>query len=85
MTTQISDTDPKIEEMRISMIRKSKITDRISLLNSLSQTVIRLSRKAIARANPGKSEEELNYLFVKYHYGEETAKRIKDFMAESKL
>ena len=82
MKTQLSDTDTKIEKIQISLIRESKISKRISLLNSLSQTVINLSRKAIERANPGISEKELNYKFVKYHYGDDIAKRLKEWMAE---
>ena len=82
MKTQLSDTDPKIEKIQISLIRMSKISDRIALLNSLSQTVINLSRKAIARANPGLSEKELNYKFVKYHYGDDIAERLVKHIAD---
>jgi hypothetical protein len=82
MKNQLSDTNPEIEKIQISLIRELKIFDRISLLNSLSQTVINLSRKAIARANPGLNEKDLNYKFVKYHYGEDIAERLKAHMTE---
>jgi len=75
-----SDTDPKTEKMQILLIRKSKISDRISQLRSLSQTVIRLSRRAIARANPGTSEKELDCKFVAYHYGNEIAEQLKKYL-----
>ena len=71
------DTNPKMEAIQISLIRKSSIARRISRLRSLSQTVIQLSQRAIMRANPGLSEQELEYKFVAYHYGKELADRLK--------
>ncbi len=85
MKTPLSDTDPEIEKIQISLIRRSKISNRISLLNSLSQTVIRLSRKAIERANPGKSKQELNYMFVKYHYGRDIEERLRKYMDDREI
>ena len=55
---RLSDTDTKVEEIQIFLIRKSSVSDRISRLRSLSQTVIQLSRRAIKRANPGLSEKD---------------------------
>ena len=76
----LSDTDEKIEKIQIALIRKLNISERISRLRSLSQTVIGLSRRAIRRANPGLSEKELNYKFVAYHYGDEIAERFKKYL-----
>ena len=80
MLNLTSDTDPKTEKMQILLIRKLKISERISRLRSLSKTVIKLSRRAIARANPGASEKELNYKFVGYHYGNEIAERFQKYL-----
>ena len=63
-----------------SLIRKSSISNRISRLRSFSQTIIQLSRRAIMRANPGLSENELQCKFVAYHYGNVIADRLKKYI-----
>ncbi len=56
MKTQSIDTHPEIEKVQISLIRKASIAKRLSTIQSLSQSVILLSRRAIKRANPGFTE-----------------------------
>ena len=80
MKTQSIDTDLKAEEVQLSLIRKASIARRISLVRSLSTTAMQLSRRAIARANPGKSELELDLLFVAYHYGDDLAMRLRNYL-----
>jgi len=85
MITQSFDTYLSAEETQISLIRKSSIAKRISMVRSLSQTTIQLSRRAISRANPLLSEQEVNLIFVAYHYGEELANRLRAYMEQKKL
>ena len=85
MIAQLSDTDIRIEKIRITLIRKLNTSERVSRLRSLSQTVINLSRRAIRRANPKLSEKELNYKFVAYHYGDEIAERLKKYLTSRTL
>jgi hypothetical protein len=85
MITQSFDTYLNAEETQISLIRKSSIAKRISMVRSLSQTTIQLSRRAISRANPGLSEQELNLIFVAYHYGENLANRLRAYMEQKQL
>ena len=82
MLTQSLDTNPKMEAIQIALIRKSSIARRISRLRSLSQTVIQLSQRAIMRANPELSEQELEYKFVTYHYGNELADRLRRHLSK---
>lgn len=77
---QLSDTEIKTERIQIALIRNLNTSERISLLRSLSQTVINLSRRAIRRANPELSENDLNYKYVAYHYGNEIAEQLKKYM-----
>ncbi len=58
MSKRLTDTNPKAEEFQISLIRRASVAERLSRTRSLSRTVIQLSRRAIARANPGLSEQE---------------------------
>ncbi len=80
MLMQSLDTHPKIEKFQILLIRKASIVKRISRMRSLSQTTIELSRRAISRANPELNEEELNLLFVAYHYGTDLANRLQKYL-----
>lgn len=80
MKTLSRDTHPKAEEVLIGLIRKASVAKRISRMHSLTRTILRLSKRAIAKANPGLSEQELNLLFVKIHYGDELANRLHTYL-----
>ncbi len=77
-----TDTYLKAEEFQISLIRNASVSERISLALSLSQTVIQLSRRAILRANPNLSREELGLLFVEHHYGSKLADRVRQYLKQ---
>ena len=85
MITQSPDTHPEIEKMMISLLQNATIAKRISRLRSLSETTIKLSRRAIMRANPGLDKEELNYKFISFHYGEKLGKQYRDYMKSRSL
>ncbi|MEO6694390.1 MAG: hypothetical protein ABIY50_04675 [Ignavibacteria bacterium] len=80
MRLQSSDTNPKAETLLIEMIRELNTSQRISKALSLSSSIINLSKRAIERANPNKDKSELDLLFVKLHYGNELADKLKLFL-----
>lgn len=80
MITQSSDTHPEIEKVLIALIQSSSIAKRISRVRSLSESTIKLSRRAIMRANPGLDKKELNFKFISYHYGEKLAALLREYM-----
>jgi hypothetical protein len=82
MKTQSPDTHPKTEKVLISLIQKASPAQKIHQVRSLSQTVMLLSKRAIARANPDLSQRELDLLFVSYHYGEDLADRLRKYLEE---
>ena len=84
MKTQSLDTHPKAEEVQIQLIRQASVAQRIARMRSLTASLMRLSKRAIRRANPGISQEELDILFVKYHYGEELAARFQAYLQQRK-
>lgn len=84
MLTQSSDTHPNAERFQISLIRHASMAKRVSRIRSLSQTVIRLSRRAILRANPGLDEKEVNLIFATHHYGADWAGRLSEAEASMK-
>ena len=85
MISQSPDTAPEAEKVQIDLIRKSSVARRISIVRSLSQTVIYLSRRAIKRAKPFLSERELDIAFVANHYGEELAERLRLYLERRQL
>ncbi len=80
MISQSPDTAPQAERVQIELIRESSVSRRISIVRSLSQTVMFLSRRAIQRANPSLSEREVDLAFVELHYGKDLAERLRLYM-----
>lgn len=82
MTIQSIDTHPKAEEVQILLLHQATVAKRLAVMHSLSQTTIRLSRRAIQRVNPTYSPLEVNLVFVAYHYGEELANRLRHYLEQ---
>ncbi len=80
MLSQSPDTAPKAEKVQINLIRQAGVSRRISIVRSLSQTIIYLSRRSIQRTNPSLSEHQVNIAFVEKHYGEKLAERLRLYM-----
>ena len=82
--TQSIDTNPRTEKVLISLIRKATPAKKISQVRSLSQTMMQLSKRAIARANKEIDEEEVNLAFVAHHYGKDLAERLRKYLDQRK-
>ena len=80
MRTQSTDTHAKTEAALIALLRKAKPPQKFAQIRSLSQTTLSLSRRAISRKNNTLSEDELNTLFIEYHYGRDMADRFQSYM-----
>ncbi|MGB8317966.1 MAG: hypothetical protein WCE54_07575 [Ignavibacteriaceae bacterium] len=80
MQKEITDTNPKIEEILISLIRRKTITQRLIQFQDLTSLTLGLSKRALARRYPGKPQRELDLLFVKYNYGEDLYKRVNQYL-----
>jgi hypothetical protein len=76
MRPQSEDTDLRAEMVQIDLLRKSTISQRVSMALSLSETVIRLARKAICLQNPHLGDRDALLCFVAIHYGPGLAKSI---------
>lgn len=84
MKTQAIDTDPKTEAVLISLLRKATPAQKMSKVRSLTQTLIQLSKRAIARANKDIDAQEVDLLFVELHYGKELARRLRAYLEKVK-
>ena len=80
MKTQSTDTNPKTERTLISLIRNQTPSKKLSHVLSLSQTTMQLSKRAIARANKQLDIDQINFLFIKYHYGKDLAEQVKKYI-----
>jgi len=80
MSTLPLDIQPEAEKILISLLRNANTAQKFAQIRSLSQTTIQLSRRAIARANRGLSEEQIDLRFITLHYGEELAYNVEKFL-----
>jgi hypothetical protein len=56
MTGVVQDTPPEVERVQVELSRKRSVAERVALVRSFSKTIMALSRRAIARANPELSD-----------------------------
>jgi hypothetical protein len=80
MKTQSSDTHPDAERVQIELLRCATVGQRAEIAISLTQTTIELSRRAIRRAHPDASEQEVGLIFVALHYGQDLADRVRAYL-----
>jgi hypothetical protein len=76
----LSDTHPSAEQVQVDLLRKATSAERLAKSLSLTATVVDLSRRAIARANPHLDRHEVDMLWVELNYGKDLAKRLRDYV-----
>ena len=76
----LSDTSPEAEKVQIQLLREASLQERFALVCSLTATAVSLSRRAIARANPDLTPEEVGVKFVELHYGKELAASLREYL-----
>ena len=85
MKAQSCDTQIRAEDVLVGLLRRKSPAEKLSQVRSLSQLIIGLSRRAIARANSGKDPVELDLLFIRLHYGESLARRVAAYIREDQV
>ena len=78
--SELNDTSPEAEEIQIALLRKLSPAQKAAKTFSLSNEVIRLSKRAIRRQNPDLNEFELKILFLHHFYGPKIAKKVQDHL-----
>ena len=73
---------PEAEAVLIELLRNATVAERVARMRSLTSMAIDLSRRAIARANPELSDEEVGLKFVELHYGKDLAGRVRRYLKE---
>jgi len=80
MTRYSKDTHPEIEKKQIELLKQKSIPEKLSQVQSISSLSIGLSKRAISRKNPGMNIKNLNFLFVKFHYGDKLYKKLIKYL-----
>ena len=84
MNTQSIDTNIKSEKIQILLLREKSTAEKFSLIRSLSQSTIQLSKRAISRANKGMDNHQVNLIFIELHYGRELAQGFQKGIGEKR-
>jgi hypothetical protein len=78
----LSDTNSEAEKVQIDLLRKATNAQRLAMALSMTDLAIRLARRAIARANPGLSQQDLDLIYLEVHYGRELADRVREYLKD---
>ena len=82
MMESVNDTSLEAEQIQLELLRAMSPAERLSLMDSLTQHAIFLSKRAIARVFPESSERERNIQFVELHYGKTLADGLRRYWEE---
>lgn len=77
----LSDTSPEIEQLQIEKLRAATPAERLQTALNLSDTVIWMSRQAIARLHPEWDDRQVKIEFARIHYGNDVANMINEVEA----
>jgi hypothetical protein len=80
---ELSDTSRDASDFQIALLQSKTTSERLALTFMLSQTTSALSKRAIRRANPDISENELRCRFVELHYGKVLADNFRQYLKEN--
>ena len=78
----LTDTHPDIEKLQIDLARQATGAQKVAQMQSLTAMVIGLSRRAIARANPHLTPQEVELLWVELNYGKDLATRLRKYLKD---
>jgi hypothetical protein len=79
----LSDTSPDAEHVQSALLRQAGTARRFEMCREMTATVIALSRRALRRARPGLSEDELAIEWVAIHYGPTLADGLRRRLQEA--
>ncbi len=76
----LSDTSPEAERVQIELLRQATAAEKIAQMRSMTAMAVKLSRRAIARANPKLSSQEVDLKWVELHYGKKLARDLRNYL-----
>jgi len=78
----LSDTSADAEKVLTELARQASIAERVARTRSLTAMATRMSRQAIAEANPQFSPQEVDLMWMELHYGKELAAEYRKHLQE---
>jgi len=76
-----ADTDSETEAEMLRLLRSASVARRFELADALTNSVVSLSRRALAKNRTRESEREILLEWVGLHYGRELEHGLRDFFA----
>ena len=76
MAHPLTDTDPRIERMRIELLRQMPPTEKLRIMVQLNQMARELIRSEISTRYPNASEADLRRLMLDRILGAELAEKV---------
>ncbi len=76
MEPRARDTSAEAGRVQTDLLRSAGPQRRLEVVLHLSRTVIGLARRGLHRARPEATEEEIDLLFLRVHYGDDLADRV---------
>jgi len=77
-----SDTSREARDVQIELLRRATPSQRLGLALRMTDMVLALSKRAIRRANPRFSEEEVGLKFIELNHGPELAQGVREYLEE---
>ncbi len=75
----LSDTSPEAQRVQIELLRQATAAEKIAQMRSMTAMAVKLSRRAIARANPTRSSQEVDLKWVELHYGKQLGRDFRHY------
>jgi hypothetical protein len=72
-----ADTAPDAERVQVALLRAAPVARRLHIAMALSATILGVARRALARAQPHATSQELDLRFVELHYGADAAAGLR--------
>jgi hypothetical protein len=67
----------------MELARPRSPAEKVAQVREMTDFVVTLSRRAIARANPAMTPQEVNLRWVEIHYGRSLAAELRDYLTDS--
>jgi hypothetical protein len=76
MSALYSDTDPKVEQIQIEIIRRMPAWKKFALLDDLNETVRAFAISGIQQRHPEATPEKIRRMLAELMLGEELANKV---------
>lgn len=84
MSTNVSDTHPRMEALQIQLLRQADPTRKIRMLAQLNESVRLLAMTGLRSRHPQASEAELRYMLACLLLGDELARKVYGEISHAK-